>query len=284
MLITGGMVLFNAVLDPLLIYGIGPFPRLEVLGAAIATVLAQVVAVAGFAWRAAARDAHFPLEARGLRRLDLPLARSIVGIGLPGMAIGVFYSTIYLFMSGITARLGTRELAILGLANRAESVTYLASNGFAAATATLVGQNLGARRPDRAERAAWLSAGWMGLYGLVLGSVLVIWPRAVLGIFTSDPQIIEQGAPYLRLLGYAQPLMAIEIVFEHAFAGAGNTLPPMLISVPMNSLRIPLLLWVVFELHAGLLGIGWVLSLTCIVRGALAALWFRRGGWKRRRL
>jgi putative MATE family efflux protein len=284
MLITGGMVLLNAVLDPFLIYGIGPFPRLEVLGAALATVLAQVVAVAAFAWRAAVRDRAMPLVRASLRRLDPRLARSLLAIGFPGMAIGVFYSLIYLFMSGIAARLGTVALAVLGLANRAESVTYLVVTGFAAATATMVGQNLGARRPDRAARAAWSSALWMGLYGVLVGGVLVAAPRQVLGLFTSDPEVLDLGGPYLRILGYAQPLMALEIVFEHAFSGAGDNVPPMAISVPMNALRVPLLLWVVHDLGAGLLGIAWVLAITCMVRGLLAALWFRRGGWKARRL
>jgi MATE family, multidrug efflux pump len=284
MLITGTMVLFNAILDPFLIYGIGPFPRLEVMGAAIATFLSQIVAVGAFAWRAAVRDPSFPFETSGVRRFDPALARSLLRIGFPGMAVGVLFSTIYLFMSGIAARLGTPELAILGLANRAESVTFLATTGFAAATATLVGQNLGAMRPERAERAAWLSATWMGLYGLVIGAVLVLWPRQILEIFTNDPRVIEQGPSYLRILGYAQPLMALEIVFENAFSGAGDTVPPMVISVPSNVLRIPLIWWVVYDLHAGLIGIGWVLAITCMVRGVLAALWFRRGAWKRRQL
>jgi putative MATE family efflux protein len=282
--VTGGMVLFNAVLAPLFIYGIGPFPRLEVMGAGLATLLAQVVAVLAFAALAATRNANFPLDRAALRRFDPALVGSLLRIGFPGMAIGVFFSTIYLFISGIAARLGTRELAVVGLGNRAESATYLVVTGFAAATATLVGQNLGAGRPERSARAAWASALWMLLYGAGTGGVMILWPRAVLGLFTTDAAVIDMGAPYVRLLGCAQPLMALEIVFEHAFSGAGDTLPPMLISVPMNALRVPLLWWVVEVRHAGLLGIGWVLSVTCMVRGLIAILWFRRGTWRHRRL
>ena len=92
------------------------------------------------------------------------------------------------------------------------------------------------------------------------------------------------GVALCRILGYAQPLMAVEIVLEHAFSGAGDTLPPMLISVPMNALRIPLILWVVHRMHAGLLGIAWVLAITCMMRGLLAAFWFRRNQWMHRQL
>jgi putative MATE family efflux protein len=284
LLVTGGMVLFNAVLAPLLIYGVGPLPRLEVMGAGLATLLAQVVAVVAFAALARARHANFPLDRAALRRNDRALLGSLLRIGFPGMAIGVLFSTIYLFISGIAARLGTSELAVVGLGNRAESATYLVVTGFAAATATLVGQNLGARRPDRAARAAWASGLWMLLYGLGTGGVMILWPRAVLGLFTSDATVIDMGAAYVRVLGFAQPLMAMEIVFEHAFSGAGDTLPPMLISVPMNALRVPLLWWVVGVHHAGLLGIGWILAITCMVRGLVATLWFRRGTWRHRRL
>lgn len=283
MLVAGLTVALNAALDPLLIYGIGPFPRLEVVGAGVAAVVAQLTACAAFAWYAWRRHPAFPFARASLGRLDPSLARSLLRIGFPGMAVGSLYSTIYLFMSGIAAKLGTVEMAVLGLANRSESITYLVSTGFGAGTATMVGQNLGARRPDRAERAAWLSVVWMTVYSCATGALLVFWPEAVLRCFTSDPAIITTGAPYLRILGYAQPLMAVEIVLEHAFAGAGDTLPPMLISVPLNALRIPLLWWVV---HRGgdLLDIGWVLATTCMARGVLAAYWFRRGRWKERRL
>lgn len=284
MLVTGGMVLLNAVLDPLLIYGLGPFPRLEVLGAALATLLSQLAAVLLFALLAVRRHPSFPLRVASLRRLDAPLARSMLAIGAPGMAVGVLFSAIYLFMSSIAARLGTRELAVLGLANRCEAITYLTTNGFGAATATMVGQNLGAGRPERSARAAWYSAGWMGLFGLASGALLFVFPRQVLGLFTSDAGVIEVGVPYLRILALTQPMMALEIVFEHAFAGAGDTLPPMLISVPMNLVRVPLVLWVVESLEAGLLGIAWVLTLTAMARGVAATVWFGRGGWKRHEL
>jgi putative MATE family efflux protein len=284
LLVTGGMVLFNALMAPLLIYGIGPFPHLEVMGAGLVMLLAQAVAVAAFAVYALRGHRSFPLDRQALGRLDLKLARSLLRIGFPGMAIGVFYSSIYLFMSGIAARIGTRELAVLGLANRTESMTYLVTNGFAAATAAVVGQNLGAGLPQRSERAAWLSVGWMSLFACVTGGVLVFLPRQILGLFTTDPIVLEIGAPYVRILGYAQPLMAVEIVLEHAFSGAGDTVPPMLISVPMNSLRVPLILWVVYVLHAGLIGIAIVLAVTCMLRGVLAMIWFARGQWKYRRL
>jgi len=282
LLIMGGMVLVNGVLDPLLIFGLGPFPRLEVLGAAIATAVAQLFAVLVFAARVLRGDPSFPLPRRALA--DPGLALRMIRIGLPAMSVGVLYSLVYLFLSGVAARLGTRELAVLGLGNRAETFTYLVSSGFAAATAAVVGQNLGAALPGRATRAAWRAALWMGLYGLVVGGLLVVGPGAVLGLFTADPAVLDVGATYVRIIGLCQGLMAVEIVLGQAFAGAGDTLPPMLISVPVNLLRVPLVIWIVRELDAGILGVGWLLSLTAALRGIAAAVWFARGRWREKKL
>jgi len=280
----GGMVLFNGALAPLLIFGIGPFPRLEVLGAALATVLAQLLAAGVFAWRAFAGDRSFPLDRSALRRIDWSLAARLLRVGTPPMAIGALFSLIYLFLSGVAARLGTVELTVLGLGNRTEALTYLVSSGFSSATAAVVGQNLGAGAPERAARAAWRSALWMGIYGTVVGAALLVWPRQVLALFTSDPEVLDVGTTYTRILGLCHGLMAVEIVMENAFAGAGDTLPPMLISVPINVLRAPLVLWLVHVAGAGILAIAWLLSITACLRGIIAMLWFRRGGWMHKTL
>jgi putative MATE family efflux protein len=282
LLIMCGMVLVNGGLAPLLIFGLGPFPRLEVLGAALATAFAQLLAVIAFASRALRADPSFPFPRPP--RFDPGLCLRMVRLGVPATSVGFLYSMVYLFLSGVAARLGTRELAILGLGNRAETFTYLVSTGFAAATAAVVGQNLGAGLPERAARAAWRAALWMGIYGLIVGGCLILWPRAVLGLFTSDPAVLELGATYTRIIGSCQGLMAAEIVLGQAFAGAGDTLPPMLISVPVNLLRIPLVFWIVRRLDGGIVGIGWLLAMTAAFRGVASMVWFARGTWKEKKL
>lgn len=282
--IIAAMVLVNGALDPLLIFGLGPFPRLEVLGAGLATLISQVVAVVAFGvvvWR---RNPSFPFTRRGCTRLDRDLATRFVRIGMPTASVGVLYSSVYLLLSGIAAHLGTVELAVLGLGVRSETLTYLVSTGFGAATAAVVGQNLGARHVDRASRAAWRSAGWMGLYGTVVGALLVFWPREVLAVFTSDPAVLDTGATYTRIIGLCQGLMAVEIVLAHAFAGAGDTVPPMLISVPLNVVRVPLVFVIIYAFDGGILALGWLLSITAALRGVVAAAWFSRGRWKDKKL
>ena len=278
------MVVLNLVLDPLLIFGVGPFPRLEVFGAALATVLAQMVAVVAFAVHAFRKHPDFPLQVDALRRLQSRMAVDFVRLGAPALSIGVLFSSVYLFLSGVAARLGTVEMAILGLGNRLETLTYLGTSGFAEATGAVVGQNLGAAKVERAAKAAWYSVGWMVAYGSIVGGLMIFLPRQFLHVFTDDPQVLQVGSQYVRILGLCQGLMAAEIVLERAFAGAGDTLPPMLISVPINVLRIPLVWWLVLPMDGGILAIGILLSATSGLRGILSVAWFARGGWKHRRL
>ncbi len=284
LLIITAMVVVNGALDPFLIFGLGPFPRLEVLGAGLATLISQLVAVAAFAVVALRNTRTFPFARRALAPLDLQLAKRMFRVGTPPMSVGVLFAVVYLFLSAIVARLGTVELAILGLGVRSETFTYLVSSGFGAATAAVVGQNLGAGKAARAARAAWRSAAWMGVYGTVVGAVLVVWPREVLALFTSDPAVLDTGATYTRIIGLCQGLMAVELVLSQAFAGAGDTVPPMLISVPLNVVRVSLVYVIIDAVGGGILAIGWLLSITAALRGVLAAAWFARGRWKERKL
>ena len=124
----------------------------------------------------------------------------------------------------------------------------------------------------------------MGLYGTAIGALLVVWPREVLAVFTSDSAVLDTGATYTRIIGLCQGLMAVEIVLAHAFAGAGDTIPPMLISVPLNVVRVPLVFAIIDVFDGGILAIGWLLSITAALRGVVAIAWFSRGRWKDRKL
>ena len=274
----------NAVLDPFLIFGWGPFPAMGVAGAATATVIAQAFAVAWFAVLAWSRHPAFPFDFAALSRPSPRYATALARIGVPFCLMGILYSVVYLWLARVAAPFGTTALAVVGLANRIESLTYLAAVGFGLACEAMVGQNLGAGRPERAERAAWLSTGLMAGLGLVVSLLMAVVPEALLGGFTSDPEVVARGVPYLRILALCQAFTALEIVLNGAFAGAGDTLPPSLISVTVSLLRIPLAVGLAHGLGLGLPGIAWTITLTCIGRAIIVALWFRRGRWKTKAL
>lgn len=284
LLVTVSALAVNAALDPLLIFGWGPFPAMGVAGAAVASVIAQAGAVAWFARLAWRRHPAFPFDFAALLRPAPRYAGALVRIGLPFCLIGVLYSIVYLWLARVAAPFGTAALAVVGLANRIESLTYLVAVGFGLACEAIVGQNLGAGRADRAARAAWLSTGLMAGIGLVVSLLMALVPEALLGGFTRDPEVVARGVSYLRILALCQAFTAIEIVLNGAFAGAGDTLPPSVISVSVSLLRLPLAVWLARNLGLGLDGIAWTITLTCVARALLVVLWFRRGRWKAKAL
>lgn len=280
MKITLSSVAVNVVLAPLFIYGPGPFPRLGVPGSAIATVISMAGAVVAYAVLLLRRHPDLPIRTASLRRLDPAMLGSLARVGVPYCLIGMIYSFVYLFYARIAAHFGDASLAILGIGNRLESITYLTAEGFAVAASTFVGQNLGAKNPQRAEQGAWRAVRIMSVIGGAIGVLFLVAPGPLLRAFTSDSTAIALGIPYLRILAICQIFTGLEGAVGGGFAGAGNTVPPMLIHVFFALLRFPLGAWAAWRLGYGIYGIAWTMSLTCIVRGLLLAFWFRRGRWK----
>ena len=205
---------------------------------------------------------------------------SICRVGLPTAVTGVVFSLIYVFVTRSATQFGTPALAALGIGHRVESWLYMIGVGFGAATAAIVGQNLGAGQVARAERAGWIATGFCTALGVVFG-VLELWvPQRFASVFTNDPAVILEGAKYLRIAAVSQLAICAEIVLEGALGGAGHTVAPMLSSTTITISRIPLAAWA--ATRWGSAGIWWVISLTAVGRGlAMIALW-RSGGWKRK--
>ncbi|MFN7971857.1 MAG: MATE family efflux transporter [Acidobacteriota bacterium] len=280
MIVTGSALALNAALAPFLIYGWAGAPRLGVAGSAVATIFCMALACAAYVVLALAGHPALPLSIASLRRLDGAMLGSLVKVGAPSTAIGALFSIVYLWYAKLAGPFGDAAVAVLGIGNRIESITYLTADGFAIAAATFVGQNLGGRDPLRAEKGAWLATGIMSAIGGALMALFLLAPGPLLDAFTNDAEVIRMGVPYLRILALCQVFTGLEGVIGGGFAGAGNTVPPMAIHVAFALLRIPMAAWAVGRL--GLTGIAWVISLTCIVRAMMLAFWFSRGAWKRR--
>jgi len=269
-------VAITLVLDPVLIMGLWGAPRLGIMGAAIATVSTRAVAFT-LGLLLASR--------RGLLRVGrLRPARiaAVTRVGLPTAATGVLFSLVYVVMTRTTTRFGTPALAALGIGHRVESWLFMIGVGAGAATAAVVGQNLGARRPDRAERAGWLAVGFCTVLGAVVSVLQLVIPEQFAGIFSDDPDVIAEGANYLRIAAISQLFVCAEIVLEGALGGAGDTLPPMLTSSTITLARIPLAAWAASRWGSS--GIWWVISLTAIGRALGMVVLWRAGRWKRKSL
>ncbi len=275
-LLLAASVLLSVGLDPLLIAGLGPFPKLGVVGAAAASVMVRgggfVIGVA-IALR------------RGLLRLGLPDWRAvptIVRVGAPLSLAGVLLSVIYMWLTRFTSRFGTPALAALGVGHKVEGLGFIAISGLALSASALVGQNLGAGLEERAREAVRLALRYCLLVTLTTAALFLTLPRALVALFTSDPAVIADGSLYLRVIAFAQVGQTFELILEGAMAGAGYTLRPQLVSTALTTLRLPLAAW--WSTGVGLLGIWLALSVTAVARGAAMTLFWRSGAWTSRHI
>lgn len=270
-LMLAGSVVVSIVLDPLLIAGLGPFPRLGVEGAALASVM---VRGGGFLLGLAIA------MKRGLLRIATPDWRAlpaIVRIGAPLSLSGVLLSVIYMWLTRFTSRFGTPALAALGVGHKMEGLGFIAISGFSLAASALVGQNLGARQEARAREAVRLTVGYCLVVTVTTAVAFLIVPDRLVALFTSDPQVITAGVLYLRVIAFAQIAQSFELILEGALAGAGYTFWPQIASTSLTGLRIPLAAW--WSQSLGLLGIWLALSVTAIARGVAMILFWRGGRW-----
>lgn len=266
----------NALLDPLLILGVGPFPRLGTGGAALATVLTRVGSVV---------IGYRLLRRRNLIRRVRPSmsAMSVIArIGLPVSAGGVVFSLIYILLTRVASQFGTSGLAALGVGHKIESLSFLICIGFGVAAATAVGQNLGAGKPERATQSGNAALRDALVLMSLIGLAFLVVPEQLMHVFTTDPAVVAHGASYLRIVAVAQLFMAFELVLQIAMEGAGYTLLPMVSGITLTSTRIPLALWLHRSL--GLAGIWWAISLTAIARGLVMIGVWRHGAWRRQEL
>ncbi len=274
----------NMVLDPLLIFGIGPFPKLGVPGASVATLIAIGSCMTVALTLLFRGKVGYQIGSLWRSRPDFNAIAKIARIGLPISIQQLTFIAVYWFLIRIVHHYGEAAGAAMGIGNRMESISYLTCTGFSIAASTMVGQNLGAKNPDRAARCAWGAAGLAVAFTAVIGTVFVTLPGLITGIFTKNPEVHAIAADYLVILGLSQFTMAVEIVLEGSFSGAGDTVPPMLVLIPGAIARVPLAYFLCYDLGWGINGVWWTLTITTTVKALMLAFWFRRGGWKTRRL
>jgi putative MATE family efflux protein len=272
-LMLAGSVLVSIGLDPLLIAGVEPFPRLGVEGAALASVMV--------------RGGGFLLGIvialrRGLIRIAAPDWRAlptIIRIGAPLSLAGVLLSAIYMLLTRFTSRFGTPALAALGVGHKMEGLGFIAISGFSLAASALVGQNLGAGQEARAREAVRLTVRYCLVVTVTTAVAFLLFPKTLVTLFTSDRDVIADGALYLRVIAFAQIGQSFELILEGALAGAGYTFWPQIVSTSLTALRIPLAAW--WSGAVGLLGIWLALSVTAILRGVAMVVFWKKGAWRR---
>jgi Na+-driven multidrug efflux pump len=228
------------------------------------------------------RQARIGINLRELRP-DFPLMARIVRIALPSTIQMTLRSSSRLVIVGLVGYYGTYATAGYGVANRMLLIALIPGFGLGNAAGTLVGQNLGARNPDRAEKSAWWVTAYAAGYMATVAVVLFVFARPLVSLFDPTPAVVEFGTDCLRVVAPALVASAVGVVLARGFDGAGNTVPAMMINlVSLWLTEIPVAFGLSRWLGLGASGVWWGRAAANLTNGLLFAGWFKRGRWKER--
>lgn len=210
--------------------------------------------------------------------------RSIMSISLPSAAEGLLFSLGLIFIGGLVLRFGTEAFAAHQIVIQLESISFLPCIGFSTAAASLVGQSLGLRDPERAMRVGWAAARMAMLWTAAIGLLMVLFPAALLALFTSDPGVVAAGIGSTIIIGLAQPAQAVVFALAGSLRGAGDTRYTLRITAfNWIVIRLPLCVLLGGVVGLGLAGVWLALAIDYFIRAGLMALRFRSGAWQRLR-
>lgn len=274
--------LVNIVLDPCLIFGLGPFPELGLTGAGIGTTVGRAVGVC-YQVRALRKAGGRIVVRRRHLRLDAPVMLRLVRLSLGGIFQFFIATASWVGLVRILTPFGSAALAGYTIALRIIVVAILPAWGMSNAAATLVGQNLGAGKPDRAERSVWLT----GLYNMVflagVAVVFILFADVLVGLFTPDVEVRAMGATCLRVVSYGYVFYAWGMVMVQAFNGAGDTTTPTWVNLFCYWMfQIPLAWTLARTAGLGPAGVFWAITIAESLVTVVSIAFFRRGRWKTR--
>ena len=275
--ITASGLLLNIVLDPIFILeevnifgltidGLGYGVR----GAAIATVIAQsfILVIYLVIYHSKFR----PFRIRLFRNFDRFTMKKIMKIGLPVGLQNMAFTLISVVVGVMIAQYGKEVIATQRLGSQIEALAWMVASGFQVALAAFVGQNFGADQPIRIKRGYFTALRLLVPYGLLINAILFFFARDLFGIFITDPDTLDIGEKYLRILSVSQLFMIIELGTAGAFNGLGKTMIPSSVGFIGNLLRIPFGL--LFGYFFGFIGIWWVISISSVLKGSVLTVWF----------
>ena len=270
----------NVALAVTLIFGNGPVPRLGVVGAGIATAFSYVVGAALFLSVFLRGRGRLRLHARG-PWVDLPTVRRIFRIGWPAALEQILLQVAFILWVGMVVGFGTDVLAAHQIGLRIQMFAFMPGFGFAIAATALVGQNLGAKRPERAEASGWEAARWsVGIMGTTALGIFLAAPWLA-RVFIADPEVIDWTVTFIRIHATSIPAVGLFFAIDGALRGAGDTKFPLLASMTGTwGVRVPLSFVLGFLLPFGIVGVWVALVVEYWVRATIITTYYRRGRWK----
>jgi putative MATE family efflux protein len=272
----------NIVLDPMLIYGVGPFPEMGIAGAAVATNTGRGIGIVYQLYYLCSRSHRIQLMWHHMR-LQLGIIFQLLRISVGGISQFLIATASWVFLMRLVAQHGNEAVAGYTIAIRVIIFVILPSWGLSNAVATLVGQNLGAGKPLRAEQTVWKVARYNLVYMVSVALVLIFFPDWVMSFFSSDPEVIRNGMQSLRILSYGFVFLAVGSVVTQAYNGAGDTMAPTWINAfAFWVVQIPLAWTLANGLAWGPEGVYWSVFIADMTMSLVGTYLFIKGSWKTR--
>jgi putative MATE family efflux protein len=276
--------LVNLALDPCFIFGWGPFPELGLTGAAVATLVGRGIALSYQFWILLAGRSRVAIRLSDLRIASSVLA-SLVRVATPGVLQFAVAHTSWIVLVRFISAFGSAAVAGYTIGIRIFIFAILPSWGLSGAAATMVGQNLGARKPERAERAVFLTGLYNVLFLAAVAVAFIAAPEAIVRLFTSDVTVIPHAVDCLRIIGCGNVVYAFGMVMVQAFNGAGDTMTPTIINViGFWLMEIPLAWALAFPAGLAVRGVFLSIPVSELAVTVISLAVFLRGAWKQKKI
>jgi putative MATE family efflux protein len=272
----------NIVLDPCLILGLGPFPELGIQGAAIATAIGRGTGVLIQLYSLSRKSDRIRIR-RDQMKIQLDVLKKLLRLSLGGIGQFIIATSSWIGLVRIMATFGSEALAGYTIAIRIVVFSILPSWGMSNAAATLVGQNLGAKKPDRAEKSVWMTAVVNMVFLIGVGILFLTYSEFLIRLFTDEVNVVRIGSECLHIISYGYIAYAYGMIMIQAFNGAGDTATPTKMNLFCFWLfEIPIAYMMAMKSGMNEYGVFWAIVMAESLLGLVGVLLFRRGSWKTR--
>lgn len=262
----------NIILDPLLIFGLGPVPGMGVAGAAVATVTSQFI-VSLVLVMSMRKDPVLAEQMRIWLPTPMKNIKTMVRIGFPASVQSMLYCFISMILTRFVTSWGDAAVAVQRVGGQIETISWMTADGFGTAINAFVGQNFGAGNMKRVKKGYMTAARIMFIWGIFTTCLLIFGAVPIFSLFIHEAEVIPVGADYLRIIGFSEMFMCVELMTVGALSGMGKTMEASIITIILTAARIPLAM-VLGATALGLNGIWWALTISSIVKGIIFFITF----------
>jgi putative MATE family efflux protein len=272
----------HLILTPVLVLGWWVVPRLGVTGAALSSLVVEILGTSLALWYLLSGRTRLRLRLRGAR-LDPGMMWRLVRIGIPACVMNLQGSISGIVLTSLMAPFGTLAVAGHALINRIQLAVFLPTYGLSLGAGVLTGQNLGAGQPERAEKGGWLAAGLAAAFSVAFTLIVLFMAESIAGLFSSDQALIRTTSAFLRIAAAAYLVSGFGSALQQCISGAGDTAVPMAVSLlTVWGLQIPLSFLLPGVTGWGVYGVRWAMVAPAVAGAAAYAIYFRTGRWKRK--